>query len=187
MLFEVLRNAFRRDRPLRVVEGPSRYAESVEQDSDGAFVHVARIRIAATSDLVWRLLDPAGDSHRWGLRGDRIDPVDRTRGLFRLTDRRMPDEPFLMQVDERSAFSLIAATLYGDGGRPIGAVSKSSSRYEIVADASGGCAVTLSEKTKFLDGLAARDLRRHARMMSEGVATDLRRLKEEAESLGAAG
>lgn len=144
----------------------------------------ASIDIAIAPEAVYRLLDLTGSGHRWGLRGDRIVPVDGSRQLFRLIDQRAPDDPFLIQLDNASPCAVIATTTFGEGGQPIGALAKSASRYEI-EPAPGGCRVTLRETPTFLDGLSAGDRKRHRNMMARGVATDLEKLKAEAEKAAA--
>jgi hypothetical protein len=144
----------------------------------------ASIDIAATPEAVYRLLDPTGSGHRWGLRGDRIVPVDGARRLFRLIDHRMPDDPFLLQVEDVVLGATVATTTFGEGGQPIGALAKSASRYDI-EPAPGGCRVTLRETPTFLEGLSASHRKRHRKMLAQGVATDLEKLKAEAETAAA--
>ncbi|HNR76968.1 MAG TPA: hypothetical protein PKM48_07540 [Parvularculaceae bacterium] len=159
-------------------------AAAPAREADGAVVTTARAAMAAAPEIVRRLVDPSAEGHRWGLRGDKVEAVDRVRGLYRLTDRRMPDEPFLIQIEAATGPGVVATTVFGDGGAPIGAVVKSSSRYEI-APAPGGSDVTLTERTWFVDGLPDRQLKHHAHMMASGVRIDLFRLKEEAENAAA--
>lgn len=143
-------------------------------------VNQARLQIAAPAERVFELLDPSQDGCRWRLRGDRIDVIDSAHGLFRLTDQRLPEAPFLMQVDRMTRPALIEMTIHGDGGAPIGAVAKSNSVYEIELTP-GGCTVSLTERTHFVDGMAPRAFRRHSELMAKAVLKDLERLKAEAE------
>ncbi|MCB2096074.1 MAG: hypothetical protein KDE05_00450 [Parvularculaceae bacterium] len=159
-------------------------AGAPQRDAEGAVVTTVNATIGASPEIVRRLIDPSGDGHRWGLRGDKVEAVDRARGLYRLTDKRMPDEPFLIQIEAATGPDVVATTVFGDGGAPIGAVVKSSSRYEI-APAPGGSVVTLTERTFFLDALCDRQVKQHAHMMASGVKIDLFRLKEEAENIAA--
>ena len=155
-------------------------AAPVERDEDGAVVSRGEIAVGAPPEDVYRLLDPSRGGNRWARRGDRIAAVDAANGLYRLFDSRMPDEPFLVQVNEARPFASISTTTCGDGGAPIGAIARSMSRYEI-APAPQGCVVTLVERSVFVDGLSARDVARHASMIGRGVEMDLARLKSEAE------
>lgn len=158
--------------------------EALERDADGAVVFRESAEIAASPETVFRLLDIAGHDHRWSRRGDKVEAIDAGRGLYRLTDKRLPDAPFIVQVTESVQNAVIATVTVGDGGAPIGAVSKSVSRYEI-APAPGGAAATLVERAHFLAGLPEKQLRQHAHMMASGVRIDLFRLKEEAEKADA--
>lgn len=157
---------------------------SPDAADDRAVVNEASIAIAAPAPSVYALLDPASASNRWALRGDRLDPVDAFHGLYRLIDQRAPDQAYLVQIDETTPGVAIATTSVGDGGAPIGVFAKSESHYRITPT-QAGCDVVLVERSTFLDGLPTRMLKRHARMMADGVNADLRRLKEEAEGGGA--
>lgn len=156
----------------------------IERDADGALVSRAQIAVGAAPEDVYRLLDPSHGGNRWTRRGDRLAAVDAAHGLYRLFDQRMPDEPFLVQVNEARPFASISMTAVGDGGAPFGAMARSMSRYDITPTPEG-CVVSLVERSIFLDGLSARDVARHASMMGKGVTKDLARLKEEAEEAGA--
>lgn len=147
-------------------------------------VITASVEISAGPDVVYRLLDLTGSGHRWGLRGDHIVQVDGARGLFRLIDQRLPDAPFLIQLEEAAPGERIATTTFGEGGQPIGALAKSASRYEI-SSSSKGCCVTLHETPTFIDGLSDSMKRKHRKLMSQGVAKDLEKLKAEAEKAAA--
>lgn len=158
-------------------------ADSFISSNDGPGGFYADAEIFAAPDAVFRLLDPTQRENRWALRGDIVEAIDAAHGLYRLTDRRMPDEPFLMQIVESRAPLLIELRTFGDGGQPFGAVEKSSSRYEI-SSSPQGCVVTLIERPTFVEGLSDRQRKQHARMMARAVETDVRRLKQEAERGG---
>jgi len=159
-------------------------AGDFRREADGGVEFKAAIIATAAPEIVFGLLDPSSPASRWVRRGDRMDGVDAARGLYRLTDHRLPQEPFLVQVDEASSPTLMAATIVGDGGRLFGAVQKTKSRYSI-APHPDGCEVTLTERTYFLDALTPREFRRHAQLMNKGVQADLARLKSEAENFHA--
>lgn len=159
-------------------------AGGFHKEADGGVEFSFRIVAAAAPEIAYGLLDPSYAGNRWVRRGDRIDAVDAARGLYRLTDHRLPDAPFLIQIDEASPPTLIAATILGDGGQPFGAVQKSKSRYSI-APHPDGCEITLTERTYFLETLSARELNQHAQMMDKGVKIDVARLKDEAENFDA--
>lgn len=168
------------DRMIALLRKAAGASAQVKRDADGAVVSRGEVAVNAAPEEVYRLLDPSRSGNRWARRGDRIAAVDATNGLYRLFDCRMPDEPFLIQVNEARPFASISTTTLGDGGAPIGAIARSMSRYEI-APAPQGCVVTLVERSIFLDGLSARDVARHASMIGKGVEMDLVRLKSEAE------
>ncbi len=156
-------------------------APKMNRPADGAVEFSAEIAINAAPVSVYQLLDPSNPQNRWTARGDRVEAVDRSNELYRLCDQRMPDEPFLMQIDKAAPPDAIAITTLGDGGQPIGALARSTSLYAI-APHPAGCAVSLTERVFFIDGLSPRDIGKHAKMMAKAVGIDLERLKDEAEA-----
>jgi hypothetical protein len=148
---------------------------------EAAVRQTARIRIKATADAVYALLDPAAAHNRWVLRKEQLTPVGVTGRDFRLESPKAPGVSFLIEVKKAAApFRIVQRCSSADGG-VMGAARGSTSVYEL-KDADGACETTLTETTEFVVGLPPFLFGFHALLMRFSMRMDLLRLKYEAET-----